>query len=51
MPDLMTMWPNVSCDTTVMAGRLTSIAVMLFDRLCNFMFTIFTQNKALTFLR
>jgi hypothetical protein len=29
MPNLMTMWPNVSCDTAIMAGRLTSFAEML----------------------
>jgi hypothetical protein len=23
MPNLMTVWPDVSCDTTVMAGRLS----------------------------
>jgi hypothetical protein len=51
MPDLMTVWPNVSCDTTVMAGRLTSFVGMLLDRLCNFKVSILTQNKVLTFLR
>jgi hypothetical protein len=51
MPDLMTLWPNVSCDTTVMAGTLTSFAEMLLDRLCNFMVSNLTQNKVLTFLR
>jgi hypothetical protein len=51
MLDLMIVWPNVSCDTTVMAGRLTSFAEMLLDRLCNFKVSILTQNKVLTFLR
>jgi hypothetical protein len=51
MPDLMTVWPYVSRDTTVMAGRLTSFAEMLLDKLCNFKVSILTQNKVLTFLR
>jgi hypothetical protein len=51
MPDLMIVWPNVSCDTIVMAGRLTSFPEMLFDRLYNFKISILTQNKVLTFLR
>jgi hypothetical protein len=51
MPDLMIVWPNVSCDTTVMASRLTSFAKMLLDRLFNFKVSILTQNKVLTFLR
>jgi hypothetical protein len=49
--DLMTVWPNLSCDTTVMAGRLTSFAEMLIYRLCNLKVSILTQNKVLTFLR
>jgi hypothetical protein len=51
MPDLMTVWPNVSCDTIVMAGRLTLFAKMLLDKLCNFKVSILTQNKGLTLLR
>jgi hypothetical protein len=51
MPDLMTVWPNVSCDTIVMAGRLSLFADMLLDMLCNLGISILTQNKVLTFLR
>jgi hypothetical protein len=51
MLDLMTVWPNVSCDTTVMGGRLTLFGEMLFYRLCNFKVSILTQNKVLTLLR
>jgi hypothetical protein len=51
MPDLMTVWPNVSYNTTMMGGRLTSFAEMLIDRLCNFKVSILIQNKVLTFLR
>jgi hypothetical protein len=51
MPDLMTVWLDVSSDTTLMAGRLSLFAEMILDRLCNFKFSIFTQNKVLTFLR
>jgi hypothetical protein len=51
MPNLMTVWPNVSCDTTVMVGRLTLFAEMLIDMLCNLRVSILTQNKVLTFLR
>jgi hypothetical protein len=49
MSDLITMWPDVSCDTIVMAGRLSLFAEMFLDRLCNF--SIITRNKVLTFLR
>jgi len=51
MLDLMTVWPNVSCDTIVMAGRLSLFADMLLDMLCNLGISILTQNKVLTFLR
>jgi hypothetical protein len=56
MPDLMTVWSNVSCDTTMMAGRLTSFAEMILDRLYNFKVSILTpkkkkKKKVLTFLR
>jgi hypothetical protein len=40
--DLMIVWPNVSCDTTVMASRLTSFAKILLDRLYNFKVSILT---------
>jgi hypothetical protein len=42
MPDLMTVWPNVSYDTTVMAGRLTLFVEMLIDMLCNLRVSILT---------
>jgi hypothetical protein len=51
MPNVMTVWPDVSCDTIVMVGRLTLFAEMLPDRLYNFRVNILTQNKVLTFLR
>jgi hypothetical protein len=51
MLDLMTVWLDVSCDTTVMASRLTLSAEMLLDRLYNFKVSILTINKVLTFLR
>jgi hypothetical protein len=51
MPDLMTVWPDVSCDTTVMAGRLSLFAEMLHDMLYHFKVSILTINKVLTFLR
>jgi hypothetical protein len=51
MLDLMIMWLVVSCDIIVMAGRLSLFPEILFDRLCNFKVSIFTQNKVLTFLR
>jgi hypothetical protein len=43
MPDLMTVWPNVSCDTKVMAGRLTLFAEMLLNRLYNFKVSILSS--------
>jgi hypothetical protein len=51
MPDLLTVWPNMSCDTIVMVGRMSLFAEMLLDMLCNFRVSILTQNKVLTFLR
>jgi hypothetical protein len=51
MPDLMTVWPDVPCDTTVMAGRLSLFAEMFLDKFCNFKVSILPQNKVLTFLR
>jgi len=49
--DLRTVWPNVSKEITMMAGRLTSFAGMLLDRLCKFKVSILTNNKVLTSLR
>jgi hypothetical protein len=51
MLDLMTVWPDVSYDTTVMADMLSLFIEMLLDWLYNFKGSIFTQNKVLTFLR
>jgi hypothetical protein len=51
MWNLRTMWPDVSRDTTMIAGRLTSFAEMLLERLCKFKISIFTNNKILTSLR
>jgi hypothetical protein len=46
MPDLMTVWADVSCDTIVMAGRLTLFPKMLLDRLCGLAFL--NKTKFLT---
>jgi hypothetical protein len=46
MPDLMTVWPDVSCDTTVMTSRLSLFTEMLLDMLCNLGVSILTQNKS-----
>jgi hypothetical protein len=51
MPDLMTIWPDVSYDTTVMAGRLSLFVEMLLEMLYNLGVSILTQKKVLTFLR
>jgi hypothetical protein len=51
MSDLRTVWPDVSKDTTMIAGRLTLFAEMLLERLCKFKISIFTNNKVLTSLR
>jgi hypothetical protein len=51
MSDLRTVWPDVSRDTTMIAGRLTSFAEMLLERLCKFKIIIFTNNKVLTSLK
>jgi len=51
MLDLRTAWLDVSRDTTMIAGRLTSFAEMLLERLCKFKISIFTNNKVLTSLR
>jgi hypothetical protein len=50
MSDLRTVWPDVSKDTTMIAGRLTSFVEMLLERLCKFKISIFTNNKVLTSL-
>jgi hypothetical protein len=50
MSDLRTVWPDVSRDTTMIAGRLTSFAKMLLEGLCKFKISIFTNNKVLTSL-
>jgi hypothetical protein len=51
MSDLRTVWFDVSRDTTMKAGRLTSFAEMLLEGLCKFKISIFTNNKVLTSLR
>jgi hypothetical protein len=51
MSDLRKMWPEVSRDTTMIAGRLTSFAEMLLEKFCKFKISIFTNNKVLTSLR
>jgi len=51
MSDLRTVWPDVSRDTTMIAGRLTSFAEMLLEGLCKFKISIFTNNKVLTSFR
>jgi hypothetical protein len=51
MSDSRTVWLDVSRDTTMIAGRLTSFVEMLFERLCKFKISIFTNNKVLTSLR
>jgi len=51
MSDLRIVWPDVSRDTTMIAGRLTSFAKMLLEGLCKFKISIFTNNKILTSLR
>jgi hypothetical protein len=51
MSDLRTVWPDVSRDTTMIAGRLTSFAEMLLEGLWKFKISIFTNNKILTSLR
>jgi hypothetical protein len=51
MSDLRTVWPDVSRDTTMIAGRLTSFAKMLLKGLCKVKISIFTNNKVLTSFR
>jgi hypothetical protein len=50
MSDL-TVRPDVSRDTTMIAGRLISFAEMLLEGLCKFKISIFTNNKVLTSFR
>jgi hypothetical protein len=38
--DLMTVWPDVSYNTTMMVSRLTWFLEMLIDRFCNFRVSI-----------
>jgi hypothetical protein len=45
MSDLRTVWPDVSRDTTMIAGRLTSFAEMLLERLYKFKISIFIKKK------
>jgi hypothetical protein len=49
--DLRIVWLDVPRDSTMMAGRLTLFARILFDRLWNFKVSILTINKVLTSLR
>jgi len=51
MSDLRIVWPDVSRDTTMKAGRLTSFAEMFLEGFCKFKISIFTNNKVLTSLR
>jgi hypothetical protein len=51
MSNLRAVWLEVSRDTTMIAGRLTSFAEMLLERFCKFKISIFTNNKVLTSLR
>jgi hypothetical protein len=51
MSDLRTVWPDVSRDTIMIAGRLTLFAEMLLGGLCKFKISIFTNNKVLTSFR
>jgi hypothetical protein len=47
MLDLMTVWPDVSCDTTMKVGKLTLFAEIVLDWLCNYRFNILTKAKFL----
>jgi hypothetical protein len=51
MSDLRTVWPDVSRDTTVKAGRMTLFAEMFLEEFYKFKISIFTNNKVLTSLR
>jgi hypothetical protein len=51
MSDLKTVWPDVSRDTTIKAGRLTTSTEMFLEGFCKFEISIFTKNKVLTSLR
>jgi hypothetical protein len=45
------VWPDVSRDTTVKAGRMTLFAEMFLEEFYKFKISIFTNNKVLTSLR
>jgi hypothetical protein len=45
MSDLRAVWPDVSRDTTIIVGRLTSFAKMLLEGLCKLKISFFTNNK------
>jgi hypothetical protein len=47
MSNLRTVWPDVSRDTTMIAGRLTLFAKMLLERFYKFKISIFTNTKSL----
>jgi hypothetical protein len=51
MSDLRTMWPDVSRDTIMIAGRLVLFAEMLLERLCKFKISLFINNEVFTSLR
>jgi hypothetical protein len=51
MSNLRTVWPDVSRDTTMIAGSLTLFAKMLLERFYKFKISIFTNNNVLTSLR
>jgi len=45
MSDMRAVWPDVSRDTTIIVGRLTSFAKMLLEGLCKLKISFFTNNK------
>jgi hypothetical protein len=51
MSDLRAVRPDVSRDTTTIAGRLTLFAEMLLEGFCKFKISTFASNKVLTSLR
>jgi hypothetical protein len=51
MSNMRAVWPDVSRDTTMIAGRLTLFAEMLLEWLCKFKISTFTSNKVLTSLK
>jgi hypothetical protein len=42
----MTVWLDMSCDTTMMETTLSLLAEILIDRLCNFKVIILTQQSS-----